>query len=801
MPTRDGEPGSTHSDLSGNAGDVVQARDVAGGIHFHGAGHEPIPVPAQLPADVRGFVNRTADLERMEVVLGGDIEMTGSASVCVIAGTAGVGKTSLAVRWAHRNRHRFPGGQLYVNLRGYDPGEPVTANQALERFLGALGVPLRALPGDLESRAALYRSLLADRRVLVVLDNAATVGQVRPLLPGAGHCLALVTSRSRLSGLVTRDGAHRITLEVFDEPEAVELLRATTSGYRSGDQDADFTELARLCARLPLALRIAAERAAARPRMPMGDLIGDLRDESHLWDALSTEDDDEADAVRTVFAWSYRALPEDTARMFRLLGLHPGPDFSVHAAAALAAVSPTTAHHQLDTLVGAHLLGQTGRDRYQFHDLLRAYAGDQVRQLDAPEEQVSALRRVLIWYLHTSDSVVSFETDLSMRRIPLEPPHDDNAMQFSSSSDAVFWFRAEKANLLAAVQAAARTGLDWLAWQIPGVLRALYVHNNLLDDLFIAAKLGHAAAAKLNDPFGQGIMLESMAMVCRQSSRWSEAVDFGRAALVVYQASGDTYGEATALNLLGMVAIQSHHCAEARTYQESGVHRCREYGYDALLGRLVDNLAWASVEAGQWTQAAELSREALQIYRQTDNRHSELDALVHLALALLGVGEHEQAFASAEQALFIARELENAALEGHVLRSYGSAQLACGQIGEALTSHQRAATINRQLGDRSREAQAISGAGEAYKRLARFEEAASFHRQAAAIFRELGDSWQLAVELNQLADIRQELGAMEDATSLRREALPLLGGFDDPAALTLRTSIETALTEPSSPTG
>ena len=356
------EPGDrTSSDFSGTAQNVVQGRDIAGGVHFHVSDRTPVAVPRQLPGGVVDFVNRAEDLERLDDLLGREDERR--SPVCVITGTAGVGKTSLAVRWSQHARTRFPDGQLYVNLRGYDPGEPVTPGRALAGFLEALGMPSREIPADPDARSAAYRTLLADRRVLVVLDNAASVGQVRPLLPGAGSCLTLVTSRSRLSGLVARDGARRLSLEVFDESAAVELLQRVTAGHRN-EEGGDLAELARLCARLPLALCVAAERAAARPRTPLNALIDDLRDESSLWDALSSEDDDEADAVRTVFAWSYRALSAEAARLFRLLGLHPGHQFSTHAAAALAGVTAPQARRLLDTLVGVHLLEQTGQDRY-----------------------------------------------------------------------------------------------------------------------------------------------------------------------------------------------------------------------------------------------------------------------------------------------------------------------------------------------------------------------------------------------------------------------------------------------------
>jgi hypothetical protein len=416
-----GTSGSTRSDLSGSAGDVVQARDVHGGVHFHG----PTPTvqrrPRQLPADVGEFVNRLPELDLLDSILGADGNGPPQVGLFVIAGTAGVGKTSLAIHWAHRVHHRFPDGQLCVNLRGYDPGTPLTAETVLDRFLRALDVTPKAIPSDVEARAALYRTLLADRRALILLDNAATVGQVRPLLPGSPGSLVLVTSRNRLSGLGVRDGARRLTLDLLPEPDAVDLLRTLTANYRADEDPDAFAELARLCARLPLALRIAAERAASRPRMPLADLIRDLHDESALWEALSADDEEDADAVRTVFAWSYRALPEPAARLFRLLGLHPGPEFGTPIVATLARLSTVEARHLLDVLVGAHLIEQTGPDRYQFHDLLRAYAIDQVSHQESTKDRQMTNQRILTWYLHTAKTAETRIGALDLH-IALEPP-------------------------------------------------------------------------------------------------------------------------------------------------------------------------------------------------------------------------------------------------------------------------------------------------------------------------------------------------------------------------------------------
>ncbi len=363
----------------------------------------------------------------------------------------------------------FPDGQLYVNLRGYDPGEPVTAQEALHRFLTGLGVPANAVPAHTESAAALFRSLLADRRVLIVLDNAATAAQVRPLLPGHSGCFVVVTSRGRLSGLAVRDGAHRTTLGTLPEPEAVALLRTVTSGYRPEDDAEKLVELARLCARLPLALRIAAERAACHPHMRLDELIADLRDESGLWDVLSTGDEQDADAVRSVFAWSYRALSPDAARLFRLLGLHPGPEFGIAVAAALAGISGRKARQLLDVLVGAHLLEQTAPDRFAFHDLLRAYAMDQARLEETPDSRAAVLRRVLDWYLHTADAVQGLMAP-ARDRLALDPADEQVApLSFSDYDQGVDWAERERKNLIAAVRAAEKAGLDLYAWRLAAV--------------------------------------------------------------------------------------------------------------------------------------------------------------------------------------------------------------------------------------------------------------------------------------------------------------------------------------------
>ena len=330
-------------------------------------------IPAQLPHDVLGFTGREPELAGLASLAAG--QEGAAVVITAIDGVAGIGKTALAVHFAHRAAPAFPDGQLFVNLRGFDPDHPpLDPGDVLARFVRALGAGASQLPADPDELAGMYRSQLSGRRVLVVLDNAASAEQVRPLLPGTAGCLAIVTSRNRLSGLVAVDGAQRLTLDMLPPGEAVALIARSAGDERAAADPAATRRLAELCGRLPLALRITADRAAAHPHLSMADLADELTAERDRLDVLAT--DEQASQVRAVFSWSYRALAPASARAFRLLGLHPGQDISTAAAAALLDAPVPETRQLLRTLTGGHLLEETGRDRYQFHDLVRVYAAE-----------------------------------------------------------------------------------------------------------------------------------------------------------------------------------------------------------------------------------------------------------------------------------------------------------------------------------------------------------------------------------------------------------------------------------------
>src|SRR5450631_2422427 len=366
-----------------------------------------MPIPAQLLAAVPAFAGRNAELARLDAILPAVAEagLPAPAAVVIaaVSGTAGVGKTALALHWAHQVAERFPDGQLHVNLRGFDPGGPaLEPGEAVGRFLDAFGIPVARIPAGLPAQAALYRSLLAGKRVLVLLDNARDVAQVRPLLPGSPGCLAIVTSRNHLTGLVATEGAYPLILDVPTAAEARDLLSSRLGADRIASEPDAVDDIIAGCARLPLALTIAAARAATNPSFPLAVFATELSEATRALDPF--HGDDLATDVRAVFSWSYHALSTDAARLFRLLGLPPGPDIANAAAASHAAIPPDRARALLAELTRAHLLSEPVPGRYAFHDLLHAYATEQAHAHDSRDSRDAAVRRVLDHYLHTAHS-------------------------------------------------------------------------------------------------------------------------------------------------------------------------------------------------------------------------------------------------------------------------------------------------------------------------------------------------------------------------------------------------------------
>ncbi len=658
-------------------------------------------VPRQLPVDVAHFTGRGAELATLDAFLAQDDATRPAMVIAVITGTAGVGKTALVVRWAHQVRDCFPDGQLFVNLRGYDPGSPMAPELALEEFLRALDVPAERIPAGLGERATLYRSLLDGRRVLIVLDNANAAEQVRPLLPGSSTCWVVVTSRSRLSGLIARDGASRVTVDLLPQAEAIALLRDVIGIARVAAEPEATVGLASRCAYLPLALRIAAERAVTHPHVTLAGLAGELAVVQDRLDLLATADEeDEATAVRAVFSWSYHALSSEAARAFRLLGLHTGPDISTPAAAALTNTTLAQARRLLETLVGTHLIEETGRDRYRLHDLLRAYAAECAKAEETDYDCDVAVRRVLTWYLHTGDAADRI-LNPHRRRVPLDHPEVPcSPLEFTTYGQALDWCEAERANLVVAIRRAAETDEHIIAWKLPLALLSFFTLRKHWADLIATHGIGLAAAAHLHDRRGEAWSWGGLGIAYLDLRQYKEALECYQHALHICQEIDDPWGEAIAL--LG-------------------------------LGR-------AHLHLGQYEEALGHSRYALHICQEIDDPWGETFALLNIGAIHRKLQQFEDALDYFQRILIVVLPIRHQSGEAMALHNLGDTFRDLQRFTDALEYFQRACTIYRQISDRWGEAQTLRNIGDTLQKLNQMEAAAEYWRQALPIFEDLNDS-------------------------------------------------------------
>jgi tetratricopeptide (TPR) repeat protein/DNA-binding XRE family transcriptional regulator len=666
-----------------------------GGIGRDGAA----TVPRQLPAAVAGFTGRAAELAALTSILdGAGDKAPGTVVISAIGGTAGVGKTALALHWAHQVADRFPDGQLYVNLRGFDPaGVPAAPEEAVRRFLDALSVPPERIPSAPDAQAGMFRGLLADRKMLIVLDNARDEQQVRPLVPASPASLVLVTSRNQLTGLAAADGARLLSLGVLSQAEAVQLLTARVGAGRAAAEPNASIEIASLCACLPLALAVAAARAITRPGFPLASLAGELRDGAGRLDALDSGDP--AASVRAVFSWSYRQLTAEAARMFRLLGVHPGPDISVPAAASLAAVDAAGARALLRELARAHLIAEHAPGRYAFHDLLRAYAAAQACDIDSDPEREAAIGRVLDHYLHTA-SRAALALTAAREQIALGPPSPGTVPeQPADHPQALAWFEAEHQVMLAAATLADQSGSDARAWQLPWAMSPFLDSRGHYQEQAAVLRTALTAAGRAGDTAGQAIsgrllatactnlgdddqaaghfddslrlyqglgnrlgeakIHRSLALLAEYRGRYADALAHAEQALRLYQALGDKAGQARALNNMGWCHGLLGDYQQARVCCQRSLGLCAETGDRMTEGATWDSLGYVEHQLGNFVGAAACYRRALALCRETGYRRGEAAALAHLGDTRHAVGELTQAWECWQQALAIYEEMQH----------------------------------------------------------------------------------------------------------------------------------------------
>ncbi len=655
-------------------------------------------IPAQLPADVRSFTGRTAELARLdELSARAAAADTTGAAIAVLSGTAGVGKTALAVHWAQRTRHRFPDGQLYVDLRGFDEGSsPVLPSEAVRRFLDAFEVPPHQVPHSFEAQVGLYRSLIAGRRVLVVLDNARDAEQARPLLPGAPGCLAVVTSRNRLSGLVA-ETAHPVAVDLLTTDEARELLTRRLGADRVAREPGAVDEIITACARLPLALAVVAARAASHPTFGLAALAAELH---AAWGSLDTfAGTDPATDARAVFSWSYRQLSPAAARLFRLLGLHPGPDVAVPAAASLAALTSSQVRPLLAELSDAHLVAEHVPGRYTAHDLLRAYAAEQARDADAHDPCDAAVHRLLDHYVHTASAAARLLAPIR-DPLPLAPPASGvRAEDLADQAQALAWFTAEHAVLLAVIDRTARTGEDLHTWQLASTLidfldwrghwhdavntlgaaleaalrlgdpdkEALvhyliagpYIHLDRTADADTHLALALEQYRRSGDQAGQAHIHSAYSFVCEREGRLRDALEHTKLAGDLYRAAGHKQGQARALNNLGWDHAQLGDPAQSLVYCQQALHAYEELGSNLGQARTWDSLGYAHQHLGHHTEAISCYRRALELFRDLGNRWEEAVVLTHFGDAYDAAGDLESADTAWREGLVILEQLNH----------------------------------------------------------------------------------------------------------------------------------------------
>lgn len=657
-----------------------------------------VVVPAQLPPDVHGFTGRTDALTALDALVS-DVGAAAAVVICAVSGTAGVGKTTLAVHWAHRVTDRFPDGQLYVNLRGFDPSrQAMDPTEAVRDLLEALGVAPDDVPAGLAAQTGLYRSLLAGKRVLLVLDNARDAEQVRALLPGSPGCLVVVTSRSQLTALLATHDARLLLLDALPAGEAAQLLAGRIGADRVDSEPQAVAEIISRCARLPLALAIVAAKAATHPGFPLRALADELCQPRGGLDAFTGAD--VTIDVRTVFSWSYDRLSVGAARLFRLLGLHPGPDIAVPAVASLAGAPASQVKPLLDELAQSHLIVEPAPGRYTLHDLLLAYATELVHTIDGEPDRRAAVQRMLDHYLQAAytGSVLLYP-----HRYPIAPPATGPGVTLVDLSDhagALAWFARECPVLLAAIHVAVDTGHDAHAWQLAWSTWTYLDRRGSWEQHATAQHLALPAAQRLGDPVGQAHSHHLLGGAYTFLHRYDQAHAHYEQAIDLFDATGDQVGRAHS------------HLNRALTFEHEERHD------DAL----------------------HQAQQSLDLFRAADHRSGQAKALNSLGWYQARLGRPAAALANCRQALDLLDELGDRYGQALTWDSLGYIYHLLGDHLEARLSYQRSVDLWQKLGDRHNQAAVLQRLAESRHAAGDQREAELAWRHALAILDDLAHS-------------------------------------------------------------
>jgi tetratricopeptide (TPR) repeat protein len=697
-----------------SAGLAAAAGPDGGGADHPGCG--PV-VPRQLPVAVRHFTGRTHELMMLDA-LAEETAGAGTAVITAVGGTAGVGKTTLAVHWAHRVAGRFPDGQLYVNLRGFDPGgRAVDPVEAVRRFLDALEVPLTRIPADPDAQTALYRSLLADKRMLIVLDNARDAAQVRPLLPAAPDCLVLITSRNRLSSLVAAEGARPLMVDLFTSAEARDALADRLGTGRIAAEPRAVDEIVGRCARLPLALAVVTARAAMYPELPLAAVARELADAPGRLDVFA--DDDPHTNVRAVFSWSYQALTLPAARLFRLLSLHPGPDVTIPSAASLAAVPRPEARMLLTELTAANLTAERHPGRYTWHDLMRDYAVHLAQTIDSEPDRRAATGRIFDYCLHTAYAANRLLDPAADHAAPTPPAGGVTPEQFTDYQHALDWFAAERAVLL-----------------------------NVID---------HAAAG-WEAQVGQ--LAQAVTVFLDRRGHWHDGLAIWRTAITAADRLSDQAAEARAHRQLGRAYTRLYRFDDADAHLHRALELATRTGDRTTQAHINHTLAIMCERRGDLNQALHHDHRALDLYRDTGHQLGQAKSHNAIGWHLTLLRDHEQALVYCTQALTLLQQLNDRVGQAHTWDSLGHIHHHLGQQAHAIVCYQQALDLHRELGDPFSEAEALDHVGDTQHDMGDSTTARRSWQQALDILTELD---------HPSADhVRAKLAARDDGPAAQR---------------------------------
>ncbi|WP_170185112.1 ATP-binding protein [Saccharothrix texasensis] len=670
----------------------MQAGVVHGGIAFHSAPSTPPPVPRQLLGAPAHFTDRAAELAELDEELV-ENRREGTRMFAVLSGPGGVGKTALALHWAHTARDRFTDGQLYVDLAGFSGSDPVPPEDALGLFLRGLGVPSREVPVEIAEQSALYRSLTADKKLLVLLDNAYSAAQVRPLAPNSPSSAVLVTSRNRLTGLVA-EGARLVDVGPLGNVSAVRLLTKVV-GKRRVDDDPERAEaLVDMCGGLPIAVRVAAARLASRPKWSVRKVVTELSDERSRLSMLSAPEL----SVQTTFDLSYRALRPTAAALYRRLALHPGQEFGAPVVASVLEKDASRA--SLEELVDGNLVESVGESRYRFHDLLRLHARNKAHTEDEVDERAHAVRRMVEWYLGGAMAADLVVTPHRRRQVYRFAAPLEDVPEFTDRESALAWLEEERQNLIACGRAAAEQGWWALAWQLSDALWPLLLHHKHYRDRLEVDRRGVDAARRWGNKDAEADMLKRLGMVCTTLGRFTEAEEHLRASVAVAEEVGDRRGSADAEEALALLHVAGGRLREAVGLFERLVRINRELGARRNLGLTLINLGKALTGLGRTDEALRALVEATEQFRDLEPpdpynqaRVVVAQAAVHLRVDDLPLADRTAR--SALEALSALGSKQGMAESHHLLAESAERQ---GNTEEAAEHWQRALRLYTDIG-------------------------------------------------------------------------------------------------------